>query len=915
MAPAVPLATYRLQLTKDFGFDQAAVLVPYLKELGITHLYASPFLKARPGSTHGYDIVDYEQLNPELGGDEGFARMSAALKERDLGLILDFVPNHMGVGRSDNAWWLDVLEWGQKSPHAAAFDIDWNALTHRRHPGVLLPILGRPYGEALPTGEIELQYDAAAGSFAAWYFEHKLPINPQRYGEMLRTIVAAASAASQPAGRKLLAVADQYRDPGAPSYRNAPALKSALKDIEGSVPIIERGLAAYRGNSEDGASLLHRLLERQHYRLAYWRVAFSAVNYRRFFDITDLAGLRVEDPATFRAVHALVGRLISDGQLQGLRLDHIDGLRDPAQYTKRLAQLVRKLRGEAGLPAPFYVIVEKILADGEAMPRFPGVAGTTGYEWLNVLSHVLVDGRGLDRLEATWREFTGEQRDFPAILEAAKRRVIDTILASEFGVLCGALARIAAGHLSTRDFTIDRLRAALQLYVLEFPVYRTYVTAAGASEQDRGIIEDVIARARAQWPGPDPQIFDFLRDAVTLDLAANPHYSAQRVRNFALKLQQFTGALMAKAMEDTAFYRYHRLLAFNEVGGNPTAGELALSAFHDLQRRRVEAGPGGLTATASHDTKRGEDARARILAIAELAEDWVAAVRDWHSRNAALVQHRNGKRLPSKAHEYMLYQALVGAWPGKSDGAFVKRMQDYALKAAREGKEETNWTDSNEAYETVLRDFVAGLLDPKISSGFLTSFGNFAARIALLGALNALSQLALKTMLPGVPDFYQGTELWDLSLVDPDNRRPVDFLARRNFLSAEQPSWPALVANWQNGAIKLTILRDMLRLRHRWPDLFRHGTYAPVQTTGSHAAHVIAFARSWNKDWFVVTAGRHFGRLTDGGRHWPSGWDATLRLPAGKYQEILFQTPANHKNEIAVASLFHAVPISVLRRV
>jgi (1->4)-alpha-D-glucan 1-alpha-D-glucosylmutase len=915
MDSAVPLATYRLQLTRDFGFDDAAALVPYLKQLGITHLYASPFLKARPGSTHGYDIVDHARLNPELGGDEGFARLSAALKNHGLGLILDFVPNHMGVGRSDNAWWLDVLEWGQRSPHAAAFDIDWDALAHRRHPGVLLPILGRPYGEALQSGEIELKYDAAAGSFAAWYFEHKLPINPQRYDEMLRTIVSAAGADGERTGIKLLALANQYRDPSAPSYRSAPALKSALQEIEGAAPLVERGLSAYRGDREDGAALLHRLLERQHYRVAYWRVAFSAVNYRRFFDITDLAGLRVEDPATFRAIHSLVGQLISRDQLQGLRLDHIDGLRDPAQYTKRLAQLIRKLRHEAGLPSRFYIIVEKILADGEAMPRFPGVAGTTGYEWLNVLSHVLVEGGGLDRLEATWREFTGEQRDFPAILEAAKRRVIDTILASEFGVLCGSLSRIAAGHLGTRDLTIDRLRAALQLYVLEFPVYRSYVTAAGAPEQDRKLIYDVIAFARARWDGPDPQIFDFLRDAVTLDLAGSPGYSAKRVRDFGLKLQQFTGPLMAKAMEDTAFYRYHRLLAFNEVGGDPTAGELALSAFHDRQRQRLEISPNGLTATATHDTKRGEDARARVLAIAELSEDWDALVKDWHSRNAALVQHRNGKRIPSKAHEYMFYQALIGAWPGKTDGSFVARMQGYALKAAREGKEETNWTDPNEAYEAALRDFVAGLLDPQISAGFLTSFGNFAARTALLGALNAFSQLALKTMLPGVPDFYQGTEFWDLSLVDPDNRRPVDFSARRDIFNPSQPPWPALDANWQDGVIKLAVMREMLRLRHRLPDLFRQGTYEPVEAAGSHASHVIAFARVWKKDRLVIAVGRHFARLTNGGRHWPSVWDATLRLPPGKYREIFGAASADYRNDVALANLFHTIPISVMRRV
>src|SRR6185312_2289217 len=416
MPPVIPLATYRLQLTKDFGFDAAARLASYLKQLGITHVYASPFLKARPGSTHGYDIVDHAQLNPELGGEDAFVRFSDTLKEHGLGLILDFVPNHMGVGHADNAWWLDVLEWGPKSPHAQSFDIDWEVLPHRRHPGVLLPILGRPYGEALQAGEIELKYDPESGSFAAWYFEHKLPINPQRYSEMLRILVTAAGAADKPAGHALIVLAHDYRDPTRPDYDGALELKQRLASIDGAAEVIARGLSAYRADTEAGAAALHRLLERQNYRVAYWRVAFSAVNYRRFFDINDLAGIRVERPATFRGVHALVARLIAEDRLQGLRLDHIDGLRDPAQYTRRLQLLVRKLRRDHGLPPDFYIIVEKILGDGEDMPALPGVAGTTGYEWLNTISRVLVDGKGLELLERTWREATGEGTEFIGML-------------------------------------------------------------------------------------------------------------------------------------------------------------------------------------------------------------------------------------------------------------------------------------------------------------------------------------------------------------------------------------------------------------------------------------------------------------------------------------------------------------------
>jgi (1->4)-alpha-D-glucan 1-alpha-D-glucosylmutase len=916
MPPVVPLATYRLQLTKDFGFDDAAKLAPYLKQLGVSHLYASPFLKARPGSTHGYDIVDHDRLNPELGGEDAFLRMSDALKAHDLGLILDFVPNHMGVGHADNAWWLDVLEWGQKSPHARSFDIDWDGLPHRRHPGVLLPILGRPYGDALQAGEIELKYDAASGSFALWYFDNKLPVNPQRYSEMLRTIVGASGGADEPAGRALLALAGDYRDPNSPDYAGAADLKNRLAAIDGGADIISRGLAAYRADSDNGAGTLHRLLERQHYRLAYWRVAFSAVNYRRFFDISDLAAIRPEDTATFRAMHALVARLIGEDRLHGLRLDHIDGLRDPAQYTRRLQQLVRKIRREAGLSPRFYIIVEKILGLGEPMPRLPGVDGTTGYEWLNVVSRVLVDGGGLGPLDHTWRAFTGEQATLGAMIEAAKLRVIDTMLASEFTVLTRALSRIAAGHFSTRDFTIDRLRAALQRYVVEFPIYRTYITAAGASAADRATIEDTIDRARARWTGPDPEIFDFLRDAITLDLAANSSYSAPRARNFALKLQQFTGPLMAKALEDTAFYRHHRLLALNEVGGEPDAPALSQPEFHALQAARAETAPAGLTATATHDTKRGEDARARILALSELTAPWQAAVLDWASRNAHLAQFMDGRRRPTRAHEYMLYQALIGAWEGQADANFAERIAAYALKAAREGKEETSWTNPNEPYEQALQEFVRRLLDPAVSSGFLASFAAFAERTALLGALNGLSQLALKSFLPGVPDFYQGTERWDFSLVDPDNRRPVDFQTRAEQLDAPDVLLRDLARDWRDGRIKQALTQRFLGRRRRFADLFQRGAYIPLEVLGEHANHVIAFARAGQGQDLVVVIGRHFAALTADGTQWPTGWHGTVALPAtARYVDALDAADGTFAESAELSDLFSSLPLSVLRRV
>jgi (1->4)-alpha-D-glucan 1-alpha-D-glucosylmutase len=912
MPAAIPLATYRVQLNKDFGFEAAAKFVPYLKDLGITHLYASPFLKARAGSMHGYDIVDHGSLNPEFGGESGFAALSDALKQADMGLILDFVPNHMGIGHADNAWWLDVLEWGQQSPHAAAFDISWELLPYRRDGGVLVPVLGKPYGEVLDNGKLVLKYDSKDGTFSVWYFDHKFPINPHRYGEIIRVAINNAEAAETPAGRALLDLAGRHPHPQSPSYSEAPEYKRQLAAIQGADEVMERGLAAYRSDHDAGRHALHRLLERQHYRIAYWRVAVSSVNYRRFFDINDLAGVRVENRPTFRAMHGLIGQLIAADRLQGLRLDHIDGLRDPQQYTRRLRHFIRQSQG-AGR-RPFHVTVEKILAEGETLPQFTGVSGTTGYEWLNLITGVLADSGGLPRLESSWREATGERASFEEILEEAKLRVLDTMLASEFTVLTELLARIAAGHYSTRDYTLDRLRAALQAYVIEFPIYRTYATTASASENDRAVIDKTIAAARKHWAGPDPQIFDFLRDVVTLDLIHDPRtYSRPRIQNFALKLQQFTGPLMAKSLEDTAFYRHHRLLAFNEVGGHPTNDGVTIDQFHARLAKRAADTPHGLTATATHDTKRGEDARMRVLAISELAGDWHDSVRQWRRLNERLRTNAG----PSGGHEYMLYQALIGAWPLNGiDESFVERMQAYAVKAAREGKLETSWINNNTEYEDALLHFVKGILDPTQSQEFIRSFEAMARRTALIGALNSLSQLVLKATMPGIPDFYQGTELWDLSLVDPDNRRPVDFDVRQQAL-AQQSDLAELAEHWTDGRIKLELTRRLLALRREMPAIFQIGTHEPLEVSGTDRDHVIAFARVHKRQRIIVAVGRHFAGLTDGGRKWPAAnLQAKIDLDVGRGSRLHDAIGSLRKSDVLsgeTSTLFRTLPVAVLR--
>jgi (1->4)-alpha-D-glucan 1-alpha-D-glucosylmutase len=910
------MATYRLQLTGSFGFRAAATIIPYLRRLGVTHVYVSPILQSRRGSTHGYDMVDPSRIDEELGGEEGLAQLIAVLRTAGLGLIVDFVPNHMGVLSPDNPWWLDVLEWGRASPHARDFDIEWKALRFDPRDKLLLPILGRPYAEALDAGEIELRYDAEQGTFSAWYHEHRLPIAPRCYRGIVEAAVRHVDATDTEAGRALIDLVRARGGPGHPRYAEAAAFKAALAALGGAADIIAAGLAHFRAvEAERGrARALHRLLEGQAYRLAHWRLAGSQTNYRRFFDINSLAGLRIEDERTFEEVHARIAPLIASGAIAGLRLDHIDGLADPAGYCRRLCDLIARLR--PGVASPFPVMVEKILAAGEAMPPLAGVAGTTGYEWLNLMQRLLVETRGLPTLDRTWQEASGERRPFAVILEQAKREALDKLFASEFNTVSGLMSRIAAGNLRTRDFAEHRLLDALARFIVHFPVYRTYVTPEGASDVDRAVIARTIAAARADAPPDDGPIFDLLRDALTLDLVrpGASGFSRARTRRFVRRLQQLTGPVTAKSLEDTAFYRFHRLIALNEVGGDPAADGITVDEFHRVMLARAAAGGGGLTASSTHDTKRGEDARARILALSELPDEWAAAVAQWRAATARHVQHGDVRRAPSGVLEYKLHQGLIGAWPLDRDlTALRERFKAYAIKAAREAKQETSWLAPDEAYEGGVARFIDGIL---ADQAFVDSFDPFARRVALIGALNALTQLALKAAMPGTPDFYQGTELWDLSLVDPDNRRPVDFAARERALDevGEITDWQALVDAWPDGRIKLALTQRLLALRRTLGEVFAQGDYRPLAVEGRHRDHVIAFARVRGEEAAILVAGRHFAPLTDGGRRWPrpTDWQGHVLLdglaPAGRTVR-----PGENPDRLALSAVFDALPVAVLR--
>ncbi len=899
---AIPRATYRLQLSGGFTFADATAIIPYLAALGISHVYCSPFLKARPGSSHGYDITDHNALNPEIGSTEMLDAFSRTLAAHGMGLILDFVPNHMGIGQADNAWWLDVLEQGQNSIYADFFDIDWQPLQSGLRGKVLLPFLGDHYGTALERGELMLKYDPATGSFSIWYHEHRFPIRPRSYAGIIRRQLASSQLPAELEEtdrselQSLAGEFDRLRRAGrrqrAAQQKHAEALKKKLAELGAARPAFGRLLTkaadALNGTPGDPGSFrpLHNLLERQFYRLAYWRVAADEINYRRFFNINDLVGIRIENPVLFEIIHRFVGQLIAEGKLHGLRLDHIDGLFDPEAYCRRLRDFV--IRARAAAPdggdgsAPFYIVVEKILARHEKLRTEWPVAGTTGYDFTNLVNGLFVDPSGHRALERIYRNVTGLAQSFDAILLAAKDAIIDNMLSGELNVLARELDRIANQDWVTRDYTEGRLRRALKGVVAHFPVYRAYVAAKGARAADRRDIDWAVSRAAHAWTGPDSETLTFVHDALTGDLAGRKARRAE-ARRFARRFQQYTSPVAAKSLEDTSFYRYNLLISLNEVGGDPRQFGTSAAGFHEANRQRLRQWPDAMLATSTHDTKRGEDARIRIDILSEIPEEWDQRFRRWVLLNRFLRRQVDGNRVPSRNDEYMIYQSLVGAWPvvfaerpaadSPELAAFSQRMQAFAIKAAREARLATSWADPKPDYEEAYTAFIARLLDASRPNPFLDDFAEFhAAAVAHPAMLASLSQLVLKLTVPGVPDIYQGADLWDFSLVDPDNRRPIDFGLREMLLgrlAGEKGGDPDLRAgriaemltNWRDGRIKLFITQGLLGLRAANPDLFRSGSYEPLQSQGERADHVIAFTRRIGDRRLLVVAGRLFARL------------------------------------------------------
>ncbi|MDO9104457.1 MAG: malto-oligosyltrehalose synthase [Methylovulum sp.] len=890
-APRIPLSTYRLQFNRDFTFNQAREIVPYLSALGISHLYASPYLKARPGSRHGYDIIDHNALNPEIGTVEEFEQLCTTLAEHGMGQILDMVPNHMGVQGADNNWWLDVLENGQASAHAGFFDIDWTPVKLKLRGKVLLPVLGNAYGAVLDNAELQLRFDAEHGEFGVYYYEHHFPVDPAQYPQVMNHRIDALSTRLGQDNPLLMEYQSLIT-----AFRNLPARDEELperrlerrrdkevykrhlaglvaqsSDIAG---FLEENLHTFNGTAGKTPSfdLLHDLLEAQAYRLAFWRVASDEINYRRFFDINDLAGLCMENDDVFDATHQFVLRLFQEGKLDGLRLDHPDGLYDPDAYFSKLVGQCSLIR-----QAP-YLVVEKILAVHEDLRSSWPVQGTTGYEFTNLLNGLFVATSAAGRMERLYAGFIGEAINFDDLLYRSRQLILKTALAGELNVLANLISKIAEADRHTRDYTLNGLRSALAEIVACFPVYRSYINAREVVVEDRYNIDQATAAAKRRTTTADTRIFDFLRDVLTL-AAANGKSTAyaEQVLGFAMKFQQFTSPVMAKGLEDTSAYIYNRLLSLNEVGGDPRQFGVTRTAFHHANQQRAEHWPHAMLTTSTHDTKRSEDMRARLNVLSEIPAAWRLALRHWSDANRSLKQTVNGMQVPTANDEYFIYQTLLGIWPpGEPDknemALFSARIAEYLVKAVREAKVHTRWINPNTAYEDAILTFADALINAPAGSAFLTDFLPFQRRIARLGLFNSLSQTLIKFTVPGVPDIYQGCECWDFSLVDPDNRRPVDFDRRQTLLNELQTlatqtphtrnvGIRSLCDTLEDGRAKLLIVSSALALRKRWPEVFQQGSYLPLTVKGKQAAHLCAYARIDGERMVITVVPRFLARL------------------------------------------------------
>ncbi len=951
----IPVSTYRLQLNCDFKFRQAAELVEYFASLGIGDLYLSPISMAVPGSPHGYDVADHTRLNPEIGSFDEFADFSRRVKANGMGLIADVVPNHMSIAHPSNEWWWDVLENGPSSRFAHYFDIDWHPPKQDLTNKVLLPILGDQYGRVLEDQQISVVF-SAPGEIQVSVYDKPLPLAPRSWVLLLENASArledrlgenhehVLELGSIIAALCHLAPSDETDEERLRErQREIEVAKRRLAALSEASEVTREALESARreinGTKGDARSFdrLEELLSRQSYRLCYWRVASDEINYRRFFDVNQLAAIRVEDPDVFAAVHALIFDLIREGMVDGLRVDHPDGLLDPAEYFRRLQLGSMAARKTA---RPFFIVVEKILAGKEELRSDWDVEGTTGYDFLGAVNGLFVDRRRRHAFQHLYKAFTGWPPGYADLVYSCKKLILQTSLASELNLLTSKLDRISEQHRWSRDFTSHSLRHALRETIACFPIYRTYTTEGDAfvDAEDERHIRAAVTCAMVRNPATSESIFEFLQNVLLLeDPGGLDGRQRQLRRKFVMSFQQFTSPVMAKGLEDTAFYRYAPLVSLNEVGAEPDQFGTPTAAFHARNLKHLASWPNTLLATSTHDSKRSEDARARISTLSEVPSAWYRAIRQWQSLNRRHKTDWGGAETPSAADEYFFYQSLIGIWPLKDPTPaeleeVTARLQTYMQKALREAKLHTSWINPNRPYEDAVQRFIRDSLQPSTDNRFLAEFRTFVSTLLHAGMWNSLSQTLLKIASPGVPDFYQGSEIWDMSLVDPDNRRPVDYALRRKLLdrlhTQEAQGVESLVEELMqdpaDGAIKLYVTSRALHFRKSNQRLFASGAYIPLRVNGDRQNHVVTFARVASGHSAIAVTGRFFmGFESDTGR--PLGvevWgDSVLLLRKecvqSAYRDIfthrMIEVESRHgRRVLPLAAIFGHLPVALL---
>ncbi|HEU5081012.1 MAG TPA: malto-oligosyltrehalose synthase [Opitutaceae bacterium] len=930
-ARRIPLATYRLQLHSGFSFDDAAKRIEFFQAIGISDLYCSPIFRAAPGSQHGYDVADYRKINPELGGGEAFFRLIDQLAARGMGVVLDFVPNHMGIQGPFNVWWRDVLESGALSPYSTFFDIHWN---RDREPSgrarVLVPILGAHYGEELEQGKLSIVY--ANGAFSLAYADLRFPINPDTYPAILK-IEEVARDISGPAHVEFLDLTNSFGSLPAPDPIEEPLLANArsqqiehlkrrLATLLDQTPklktTLENRLATLNGKPGDPRSFdeLDAILEKQHYRMARWKAGVHEINYRRFFAVDSLVGLRMENPHVFHESHLLLRHLVKEGRVQGLRIDHIDGLWDPQEYLERL----QSFGTEPGvITKPLYVLVEKIRERHEELPEAWATHGTTGYEFIAQLAGIFIDPANEYRFTRLYQKITGDRASYEDIVYEKKRLILEETFANAVTMFGTDLADLVSNDRQWRDLTRYELVTAVRELMASMSVYRTYRRGEYMNDADRKVVRQACELALKRNARSDPQPFKFIESVLTGDYPpadAKPEYR-DRLWRWTLTFQQYTGAVMAKSLEDTAFYTYCRFVALNEVGGDASVFGTSVEEFHATNLRRLRTSPAAMITTSTHDTKMSEDVRARLYTLSEIPAEWEDWINEWREIAKPFKTEIEGTSAPDPVDEYRIFQILIGSWPLDTEEPnedYRKRIREHVRKSVNEAKRFTSWINQNEPYLNSCDKFVDALLTRATGDAFLTSFVPRAKRVAHLGMVNSLSQVVLKSTVPGVPDFYQGNTLWDFSLVDPDNRRPVDYQLRESLLATLPTSTPLdLLRNWTDGRIKLWTTQKLLKLRGEFPELFHRGEYSGLTFNGRFQKHVIGFRRNGERISVAVIVPRISAILGCP----PTGlvWENTtvyLGQTEADWEDVFtgFKYPAN--TSVSLIDLLGELPFSVL---